>query len=111
METEQSGFELKFCFSKSSSKFYEQVVRTASSVGKFIEGEPNILVLNKQELLNKLPEISVMVTIIKRWNSTKFFLNNEPISWRYFINNFLIGIDCYNAYQKAVIHLQEQGLW
>lgn len=104
-----TNFELKICFSKSGSKFYEQVIHTASSVGKFTEGEPNILVLNKRELLNNLPKIGVMVTTIKRWRSTKFYLNNEPIDWHYFINNFLVGINCYKAYQEAVI--QENYCW
>lgn len=101
-------FEIKICFNKNSSKYYERAMQIAHDLPGFKEGKPNTVTLDAESLAANITKIYELCRIIDRWSKSELWLNNERTT-RWELERQIAPLQCYSSYQKTVI--QEIYCW
>ena len=73
--------EVKILFYKSSSKFYDSVCSSCEIFSGYTpETSRNTLVVDLEELKEKQNSFKMIMSYLKNWTKTEYFINDVPAS-------------------------------
>ena len=90
---------IKLIIYKSSSKYYDQVCLICEKFNSYsYTEEKNVLEIDLSEFKEKRNEFNSIYNIIKNWQKTEYYINNNKVN-KYELEKFIEIIDCDNYYK------------